>query len=126
MAIIKQIKLGPTNIHEIGAKYDEDGSEIKNTYANKLVLENNTLKLKSKSNQDLGAGASVDFTTATYTSNGLMSSEDKVKLDGFYAATSYATVDYVDTLVSASIDAMAYKGVANSNSDIPTSGVQKG
>ena len=126
MAIIKQIKLGPTNIHEIGAKYDEDGSEIKNTYANKLVLENNKLKLKSKSNQDLGAGAEVDFTTATYTSNGLMSSEDKVKLDGFYAATSYATVDYVDTLVSASIDAMVYKGVANSNSDIPTSGVQKG
>ena len=41
MAIIKRIKLpNLTNAYEIGAKYDIDGNEIKQTYATKTDLAN--------------------------------------------------------------------------------------
>jgi len=57
---------------------------------------------------------------------GLMSVSDKVKLDAFNDAWSYATTDYVNSALSAIQEPMVFKGVVNSYSELPTSGYSSG
>lgn len=61
----------------------------------------------------------VPDAVATVSANGLMSSSDKAKLDGFEPANSYATVTDVSRLIADVAGALVFKGIVNSNSDLP-------
>lgn len=62
--------------------------------------------------------ATIPNNLVTTSSSGLMSASDKIKLDDFLPANSYATLTDVSSKIAAN-DAMVFKGAVNSISDLP-------
>ena len=100
------------------ATQDGSGHNIESSYGAALSFDSNVLVLKNMNGQTLSNG-SITFNDATYSNSGLMSANDKIKLDGFELPIYYATVNYVNDSIAAA-NAMVFKGVVNQNSDLPS------
>lgn len=119
--MINRVQLGTNvnSIYDIAASYDSNGDSIIATYGAGLDISgNNTLSLLNKNDVTLNEHT-VTIQDASTSLPGLMSVQDKIKLDGFSSPIAYATISYVDSLIEAN-NAMVYKGVVNQNSDLPS------